>query len=90
MGWQYLKSVRQLLVGNEDSALRDVRGNGHETRFLPFAFRHHGHPEPKRTILASPDPRCATRPVFVACRVEKQLRFNRCSAEILGDYRNPI
>src|ERR1700732_4052489 len=23
MGWQYLKSVRQLLVGNEDSALRD-------------------------------------------------------------------
>src|ERR1700732_2918758 len=24
MGWQYLKSVRQLLVGNEDSALRDA------------------------------------------------------------------
>ncbi|PNE09991.1 MAG: hypothetical protein CR217_16820, partial [Beijerinckiaceae bacterium] len=24
MGWQYLKSVRQLSVGNEDSALRDA------------------------------------------------------------------
>jgi hypothetical protein len=24
MGWQYLKSVRQLLVGNKDSALRDA------------------------------------------------------------------
>src|SRR5215469_2646150 len=24
MGWQYLKSIRQLLVGNEDSALRDA------------------------------------------------------------------
>jgi hypothetical protein len=27
MGWQYLKSVRQLLVGNEDSALRDAFEN---------------------------------------------------------------
>src|SRR5262249_7631357 len=24
MGWQYLKSIRQLLVGNEDSALRNA------------------------------------------------------------------
>jgi hypothetical protein len=24
MGWQYLKSVRQLLVGNDDSSLRDA------------------------------------------------------------------
>jgi hypothetical protein len=36
MGWQYLKSVRQLLVGNEDSALRDA----FETCTRPCMRRH--------------------------------------------------
>src|ERR1700730_5823887 len=36
MGWQYLKSVRQLLVGNEDSALRDA----FEKCTRPFMRRH--------------------------------------------------
>jgi hypothetical protein len=33
---------------------------------LPVTNKHHRHPASRRTILASPDPRYATRPVFAA------------------------
>ena len=68
-----------------------LRGNGHEARVAPLAFKHHGLPGPKRTILASPDPRCVTRRfLWHVQRIEERLRFHRCSGEIVGDYRNPL
>src|ERR1019366_6502415 len=43
-----------------------IHGNSHAARFPPLAYKHHGHPASKRTILVLPRPRCATHPVFVA------------------------
>jgi hypothetical protein len=67
-----------------------VRGNGHETRFLPIAFRHHGHRNPNEQfslhLIQDAQP---VRFLWHVQRVEKRLRFSRCSVEIVGD-RNPI
>ena len=114
MGWQYLKSVRQLLVGNKDSALRDAF-----EKCTRSCMRRHS------IVLSESSVSSATTVTRLACRllhlgimvirlpdkhfslhliqdaqpvrflwhvqrVEKQLRFKRCSVEILGDYRNPI
>ena len=114
MGWQYLKSVRQLLVGNEDSALRDafekctrpcmrrhsivlsessVSSATTVTR-LASCLLHLGimgirNPNEQFSLHLIQDAQ-PVRFLWHVQRVEKRLRFNRCSVEILGDYRNPI
>src|SRR5215472_2861766 len=71
--------------------VRILRGNGHEAYFLPPAFKHHGHPASKRTILASPYPRCVpVRPLWQIERVEERHSFHLRGIEIVGDYRNPV
>ena len=91
MGWQCLKSVRQLLVGNEDLAL--LTSAATVTR-LASCLLHLGimgirNPNEQFSLHLIQDAQ-PVRFLWHVQRVEKQLRFNPCSVEILGDYRNPI
>src|ERR1700730_12721763 len=71
---------------------RIVRGNGHETRFSPLdhlsimvirlPYEHFS-----LQLIQDAQP---IRFLWHVQRVEKQLRFHRCSVEIVGDYQNPI
>jgi hypothetical protein len=71
---------------------RIVRGNGHETR-----FSHLDHlsimvirlPDEQFSLHLIQDAQ-PIRFLWHVQRVEKRLRFHRCSVEIVGDYQNPI
>jgi hypothetical protein len=71
---------------------RIVRGDGHETR-----FSHLDHlsimvirlPDEQFSLHLIQDAQ-PIRFLWHVQRVEKRLRFHRCSVEIVGDYQNPI